>query len=205
VGASSTRALEALEKRRTHVAGVHLVDARTGEANVADVRRHTGPGPVVLITLARWEAGLVTAHGNPKRIYRTEHLGRRGVRLVTREEGSGARRLLERELKNAGISREAASAAQVEAGGHLEVAHAVSIGAADVGVATRDAAISFGLDFVPLAEERYDLTVPLSGFEDRRLQRLFDVLASAEFRRELSSLGYDPASSGNRIAEVGAA
>src|SRR5262245_10999229 len=37
---SSTAALEALAKEQAHVAGVHLVDARTGEANVADVRRH---------------------------------------------------------------------------------------------------------------------------------------------------------------------
>lgn len=202
---SSTRALEALEERRTHIAGVHLVDSRTGEANVADVKRHIGRDPLVLVTMARWEAGLVTARGNPRHIRGIPDLGRRGVRLVAREEGSGARRLLERELRRAELPRSAASSAPVKATGHLEVAHAVSIGAADVGVATRDAAIGFDLGFMPLAEECYDLAIPVAGLEDTRIQRLLDVMTSAEFRRELTSLGYDVRSCGERVAEISAA
>ena len=205
IASSSTRALEALEKRHTHVAGVHLVDRRTGEANVVDVKRHTSVDPVALITLARWEAGFVIAQGNPKHIRRALDLGRRGIRLVTREVGSGARRLLERELRSAGLSKDAASRASLEATGQLEVAHAVHLGAADVGVATRDAAMAFGLHFVPLAEERYDLAIPLAELEDPRLKRLLDMMTSGEFRRELSSLGYDPSSSGDRVAEIYAA
>jgi molybdate-binding protein/DNA-binding XRE family transcriptional regulator len=205
VGGSSTRALEALKTRRTHVAGVHLVDDRTGEANVADVRRHVGSEPVAVVTLARWEAGLVTARGNPQRISGVSDLGRPALRLVARERGSGARRLLERELLRAGLSRNAARAAPVKATGHLEVAHAVSLGAADVGVATQDAALGFGLGFVPLREERYDLAIPRSALEDPRLSRLFDVLRSGTFRRELASLGYDASASGDQVAEIDAA
>lgn len=203
VGGSSSRAIEELARRRVHVAGVHLVDARTGEANVVDVRRHVAPEAVVLVTLARWEAGLVLAPGNPKRVKSGADLSRRGLRLVSREKGSGARRLLDRELARAGLPRERAPAFQ--AAGHLEVAHAVSLGAADVGVATRDAAIAFGLAFVPLAEERYDLAIPRASLRDPRVQRLLDVLASGAFRRELSALGYDPSSSAERVAEIGAA
>lgn len=205
LGGSSTRALRALARRHTLVAGVHLVDPRTGEANVTDVRRHVGAEPVVLVTLARWEVGLVIARGNPKCLSGIADLGRRGVRLVTREEGSGARRLLERELERAGLSRDLAKRAPVRAIGHLEVAHAVSLGAADLGVATRDAAIAFGLGFVPLAEERYDLAMPVPGLEDARLLRLLDVMTSGEFRRELACLGYDASASGDRVAEIHAA
>jgi molybdate-binding protein/DNA-binding XRE family transcriptional regulator len=205
LGSSSARALEALDARRTHVAGVHLVDARTGEANVADVKRQVRRDPVVLITLARWEVGLVTARGNPKHIRRVADLRRRGVRLVAREEGSGAHRLLERELGKANLPRDAAHSAPLKATGHLEVAQAVALGAADVGVATRDAAIGFDLGFVPLAEERYDLAIPLEGLRDARIQRLLDVMTSGELRRELSALGYDTASSGDRVAEIRAA
>lgn len=201
---SSTAALEALARAHAHVAGVHLVDARTGDANVEDVRRHTQGAAVVLITLARWEAGLVTAPGNPKRVKRPGDLARRGLRIVTREEGSGARRLLDRHLREAGVSREARSAC-IQAAGHLEVAQAVSMGGGDVGVATRDAAIAFGLDFIPLAEERYDLVVPLESMEDMRLQRLFDVMTSGATRRELMSLGYDVRSCGARVAHLPAA
>lgn len=201
---SSTAALDSLAKQRTHVAGVHLVDARTGDANVADVRQHAGGVSVALVTLARWEAGLVTAAGNPKNLRRASDLARRGLRLVTREAGSGARRLLDQALRQAGATGVARSGA-VRASGHLEVAHAVYLGAGDVGVATRDAAIAYGLDFVPLAEERYDLVIPLGSMSDPRIARLLDVMTTGSLRRELASLGYDVRACGDRVAEVRAA
>ncbi|HEU4580367.1 MAG TPA: substrate-binding domain-containing protein [Polyangiaceae bacterium] len=202
---SSTDALSALARRQTHLAGVHLTDEKTGEPNVADVRRHQGREPVTLITFARWEAGLVTARGNPKQIRSSADLGRRGLRCVVRESGSGARRVLDRELGRAGLPRELATQAPLQARGHLQVALAISMGAADVGVATRDAALAFGLHFVPLSEERYDLVVPRSALEDPRVQRLFDTLSSSVFQRELACLGYEVTSSGERVAELSAA
>jgi molybdate-binding protein/DNA-binding XRE family transcriptional regulator len=198
---ASTPALAALADGHTHLAGVHLVDGATGEANVPDVRRHTGAA-VVLITLACWEAGLVAAAGNPKKIRDAADLGRRGLRLVTREPGSGARRLLERELARARV--DLAATRHVQAPGHLEVAQAVAIGAGDVGVATRDAAIAHGLHFVPLAEERYDLVIPRDSQGDPRISRLLDAMTASAFRRELSTLGYDVRPCGERVAELAA-
>lgn len=196
---ASTPALVALAAGHAHLAGVHLVDDATGEANVPDVRRHTGA--VALVTLARWEAGLVAAAGNPKKIRGAADLGRRGLRLVTREPGSGARRLLDRELGRAGTG---VAARQLQARGHLEVASAVAIGAADVGVATRDAALAHGLHFVPLAEERYDLVIPRALADDPRIVRMLDAMTAAAFRRELAALGYDTRPCGERVAELAA-
>ena len=202
---SSTEALSALSRRQTHLAGVHLTDDKSVEPNVVDVRRHLPRDPVTLITFARWEAGLVMAKGNPKQIHSCADLGRKGLRCAVRETGSGARRLLDRELARAGLPRELASQAPLHASGHLQVALAVSMGAADTGVATRDAALAFGLHFLPLAEERYDLVVPRAAFGDARLQRLFDMLSSGVFQRELACLGYDVRCSGERAAELSAA
>lgn len=204
-GRSSTKALEALSQRRAHVAGVHLVDMKTGEANVPDVRKLASSVSVVLVTLARWEVGLVVKKGESKRIAKVSHLARRGVRLVGREPGSGARRLLDRELKRAGVPLEVAKHPALTVSGHLEVAQAVSMGAADVGIATRDAAIAFELDFAPLTEERYDLVVPRDELSDPRIVRLFDVMTAAPLRRELTSLGYDVGPSGTRVAEIASA
>jgi molybdate-binding protein/DNA-binding XRE family transcriptional regulator len=197
LSSSSTAALEAFAGGKTHVAGVHLVDPRTGQENVADVRRHARTD-VALVTLARWEEGFVTAPGNPKKIRRARDLARRSLRLVIREKGSGARRLLDRELRAAGVETRPA----LGASGHLEVAHAVAIGAADAGIATRDAAIAFGLDFVPLAEERYDLVVSRDDLGDPRVERLFEALASNAFRRELDCLGYDVRPCGERVDDL---
>lgn len=201
---SNHSALEAMAKAQTHVAGIHDVNRSAGDANVEAVRRHAKGTEVVLVTLARWEAGLVTSPGNPKRVRRPVDLGRRGLRLVTREPGSGARRLLDHHLNEAGIKR-ARPVTALEATGHLEVAQAISMGAGDVGVATRDAAIAYGLDFIPLAEERFDLVLPLASLEDARISRLFDVMTSGAARRELAALGYDVRSCGDRVAQLPAA
>lgn len=202
VPGSSVGALEALARRQSHISGVHLVDAKTGEANVPDTRRSAPQRAFVLITLARWEAGWVVAPGNPKRIRGAGDLARKNLHLVARESGSGARRLLERELRRAELPLELARQAHLHETGHLEVAQAVHLGAADLGMATRDAAMAFGLSFLPLAEERFDLVVPSEAQSDPRLARLFDVLSAVSFRRELASLGYDVAACGARAAEI---
>ncbi len=202
---SSTSALESLAQRHTHLAGVHLVDAKTGEANVPDVRRLAAERALVMVTLASWDAGLVTLLGNPKSICKVAHLGRKGVRLAAREAGSGARRLLDRELQRAGLPAEIAGGASLVLPGHVEVAQAVALGAADVGIATRDAALAFGLGFVPIAEERYDLVVARDDLNDPRLARLFETMSRGPFRRELGALGYDLGQCGTRVAEILAA
>jgi len=204
LGRSSTEALAALVADHTHLAGVHLTDDSTGEHNVPDVRRHAGAATIVLTTLGRWEAGLVAAAGNPRRIRGSGDLGRRGLRIVARELGSGARRVLERELLRAGLSRQLAESATVVRS-HFAVGDAIALGMADVGVATRDVAILHGLHFVPLAEERYDLATPLAMIDDPRVQRLFNAMTAAPFRREISALGYDVSHCGERVAEVRAA
>lgn len=199
---SSTEALGLLSDHKTHVAGVHLVDPKTGDANVHDVKRLVKGTATTLITLARWEVGVVTRAGNPKKLKSVADLGRRGLRLAIREPGSGVRRLLERELRTAGMPLDPTKASHVLAPGHLEVAHTVSIGAADAGIATRDVAIVYGLDFVPISEERYDLVVPQDSMMDPRIERMFDTLSTSGLRRELSSLGYDVRGSGDRVAEL---
>jgi molybdate-binding protein len=75
--------------------------------------------------------------------------------------------------------------------------------AADAGVASRDVAICFGLHFVKLAEERYDLIVPTSLTDDPRVERFFDVLSSRGMRSELETLGYDLSHSLTRVDLVG--
>lgn len=198
---SSTAALEALDRKQVHVAGVHLIDAKSGNANVADVRRIVRNAALVLITLARWEMGMLVAPERARRLRTPADLVRRGVRVAVREPGSGARRLLDQELRRLG---ESAPAHAVIARGHLEVAQAVAMGAADTGIATRDAAISFGLVFVPLSEERYDLALRAEDESDPRMQRLLNALSTRGFRQELSALGYDVRCAGERVAQLGA-
>jgi putative molybdopterin biosynthesis protein len=203
--AGSGAALDMIAARQVHVAGVHLYDEESGEHNVAPVRRRLGDRPVLLVNLAIWEQGLVVASGNPRRVRRIADLARKGVRVVGREGGTGAQELLNRLAAEEGVPRKAVDLVGI-ARGHMAVAQAVAAGAADAGVATRAAAASHGLEFLPLAEARFDLVFPRGATGvDTRLQRLLDVLGSRRFKRDLGSLtGYGTTRTGQVVAEMGA-
>jgi molybdate-binding protein len=147
----------------------------------------------------------VLARGNPKHITDVPGLAQKGLRLVTRQVGSGAQILLERELKRTGAPLALARGTAPTASGHLEVAEAVAMGFVDAGIASHDAALVFGLTFVPLAEERFDLVIPRDELDDARIARWFDAMTAAPFRREISALGYDVSRAGERVAEIAAA
>ena len=185
--APSEAALEGLRLGHAHLAGIHLFDEETSLFNAPFVRRAL-PG-ASLLPLARWELGFVVARRNPLGIRDARDLSRRGLRLVDREPGAGSRKLLDRVLAKAGVRKP--RRAGLVAAGHHAVAEAIALGAADVGVATRLAAESRGLHFLPLSEERFDLVLPRGALDDERIGWLVDALASRTFRRELSALrGY---------------
>ncbi len=196
VHGSSGQALEALEHGEVHVAGIHLRDARSGRFNLPQVERRFGGRKMLIVNFASWEQGLVVAKGNPLRLRKVEDLLRPRVRLVAREPGAGASKLLEQSLSSSGaaVLRRPAMVAR----GHLEVAQAVAQGVADAGVAIRAAALAWELDFVPLSAERFDLVFPQSLVGDPRIERLVDELGSTSFRRELNSIGgYETGESGH--------
>lgn len=197
IHAASEAALSALAAGSAHVAGAHLLDEATGTFNAPHALSALAGRPALLAHLARWEQGLVVPAGNPLALRTVADLCRPGLRLAHREAGSGARALLGRLLAAVGIPQTALPAGPV-VGGHLEVAQAVALGAADAGIATRGAALAHGLGFVPLAEERFDLVVPADLADDPRVGRLIDALGSRPFRDELDSIGgYDTADSGD--------
>jgi molybdate-binding protein len=155
--------------------------------------------------MARWEMGLLCRGEDHRRFRSAADVAAPGVRLVAREKGAGARHFLERALRAAGLGGSVVQGATLTVTEHLDVARAIAMGAADVGVATRDAALAHDLRFVPLTEERYDLVIPRSLLAEVRVERLLDALVSRANRQELASLGYDMASAGARVAEVEAA
>ena len=195
--ASSQLALSWLKDGITHIAGTHLEDPETGEFNLPYLRRHFPGQDLAVVTFASWEEGLVLARGNPKRISKIEHLASRTVRFVNREPGSGARALADRLLREAGVPSSRVHGYRVELYGHLAAAYAVFGGDADCCIATRSAAQAFGLDFVPLESERYDLVMRSDTLQLPAVQSLLDALQRSALRRELEVLaGYDTSRTG---------
>ncbi|MGC4115972.1 MAG: substrate-binding domain-containing protein [Myxococcales bacterium] len=201
----STAALDALARGEIHVAGIHLLDEATGRYNVPLVRRRFPDRRMLLVNLATWEQGIVVAAGNPLKLRTAADLLRPKVRFVARESGAGAHRLLERALRGQHLRADRLRPAGPTASGHLEVAQRIALGAADAGIAIRGAALAFGLDFIPLAEERFDLVFPRELATDPRIERLVDTLGSQSFRRELDCVGgYSTVDSGHPVGDTGA-
>lgn len=202
--APSRQAIDALADGFTHVAGAHLLDEASGDYNVPFVQRRCARRGALVFNFARWEAGFVVKAGNPLEIRTGADLARREIRLVAREDGSGAKSLLERTLRNDGVPARETHPIDHVALGHGAVARSVAHGSADVGVATRSAAVAYGLGFVPLTEERSDLVIGAELADDPRVGRLVDALRGTALRRELASLGgYRTDDSGHVVAEVG--
>jgi molybdate-binding protein len=197
----STAALDALRRGEVHVAGLHVVDPRSGESNVPFVRRHLKDADVTLVTFASWQAGFLVAKGNPKRIRSAAELARRGVRLVNREAGAGARLLLDQRLRAADVSVRGLPGYDDVVRSHLDVGRRVAEGRADVGVGVEAIARLLGLGFVPLQTERYDLVIPTALVEGHAgVARLLEALVSRELRAEVEALGgYDTRETGRRI------
>jgi len=147
---------------------------------------------------------LIIRHGNPKRIRKIETLSRNDVKFVNREEGTGARNLLDQQLVQAGMQRTDIKGYDLIAKSHFHVARHIAEGLVDVGVGVRAAANLFGLDFVPLQQSRYDLVIPKAYLTAHpSIGHLLDAIVSRQFRTEIEALGgYDTTETGT-IRQLG--
>lgn len=199
--ASSKLALAWLSQGKVHIAGSHLEDPKTGEFNLPYLRKQFPDGDFSVVTFARWEEGFVVAAGNPKHVRKIEDLARKNVRFVNREPGSGSRGLLDQLMEKAQMDAGNVQGYDRIAQGHLAAAYCVLSREADVCLATRSAAQTFALDFVPLHSERYDLVMRKRTADLPAVKAFLDVLQRATLRRKLEVLaGYDTSQTGTLVA-----
>ncbi len=200
VPCSSREALNWLKKGLVHVAGTHLRDRATGQYNVPLVASLFGKEKVRVVTFAEWEQGLVVQRKNPKRIRSTADLGDPRIMIVNREKGSGARDLLDSNLRTAGIPSRSVKGYDRIVPSHLAAALAAASAQADCCVATVSAARCLGLDFLPLSTERFDLIVASSEVDTIGIRALFDVLNRANLRHKLEMFaGYEVRHTGEML------
>jgi putative molybdopterin biosynthesis protein len=194
----SMAALQALQRGEVHVAGMHLFDPVTGESNLPFLKRSLKGSSYEVVTFANWEEGFLVRRGNPLSIRSTADLAEPMVTLVNREEGSGARLLLDQQLRASGIEPAHVRGYDLIASTHVDVARTIAQRHAEVGIGIRSAAQQFNLDFVPLQTARYDLVVPKSYLKSHpTLTHLFETLVSRPFRNEIAALGgYDTSETG---------
>jgi putative molybdopterin biosynthesis protein len=155
------------------------------------------------VNLAYREQGLLVAPGNPKGIRDLRDLARPDVRFVNRQRGSGTRLLLYHRLRQAGVNPQTIHGYDGEAPTHSAVAAAIAAGTADVGPGLRAVAQAWGLGFLPLGQERFDLAITRAAFDSPRLRALREVIHQTDFRQAAAALsGYDVTRLGEVIADI---
>lgn len=180
--------LAALASGLAPLAGAHLFDPETGDFNFPFIARHLPGLKVRVVNLAIRHQGLIVAPGNPKNIRGVADLARENVVFINRQRGAGTRILLDWSLSQAGIAPEQVRGYAKEEYTHMAVAVNVLTGAADCGLGIFAAAKALGLDFAPLARERYDLVLA-TDLADHRTDAVLDLLHSPAFQRKIAELG----------------
>jgi len=181
----STAGLDAAKRGECDVAGIHLLDPKTGEYN----RPFLVPS-LELVTGYGRAQGVVFRPGDRRFEGRTAHEAIVGVRrdtacvMVNRNQGSGTRALVDRLL--GGVKPPGYA---VQPRNHNAVAAAVVQGRADWGVTLDIIARRAGLGFLPVQEEQYDFVVPTSRANRAGVAALKALLRDPRVRKALGHLG----------------
>jgi putative molybdopterin biosynthesis protein len=193
----------AIRRGEAHIAGTHLLDEQSGDYNVPYIKQYLDAMPLQLINLAYREQGLLVLKDNPKNIRGFADLTRDDISFINRQRGAGTRILTDLNLKKLGINAAEITGYDREEYTHMNIASAVASQSADTGLAIRAAAIALGLDFIPVAKERYDIIVPTNLLDDSRVAALLETIRhNAEFKQTVQNLGgYDLQSCGSVMYE----
>lgn len=194
----------ALKRGEAHLAGMHLLDPETGLYNIPYLQRYLPEAELSLVHLARREQGLMVAPGNPKNITCIRDLFRPGIVFINRQKGAGTRLFLDFALNEEGLDPQGIEGYNREEFNHLAVAASVAAGSADVGLGIRAAADALGVDFIPLAQESYDLAIPEYFLNSSACEALLEIISSQAFREIVEKMGgYNLEQSGRVIWRSG--
>jgi putative molybdopterin biosynthesis protein len=193
----------AIKRGEAHIAGTHLLDETTGEYNVSFIQRFLKNIPLQLINLCYREQGLIVAKGNPKNIQGFRDIAKEKHTFINRQNGAGTRLLTDKVLQDEGINPSEIVGYDHEEYTHMSVAASVANGSIDTGLGIRAAANALGLDFVPIALERYDLIVPGLHLHDSKVASVLELIrTNTVFHDAILALGgYNLRDCGNVMYE----
>ncbi|WP_253798817.1 helix-turn-helix transcriptional regulator [Rhodovulum sp. P5] len=169
--------------------GLHIHDAETGGWNLPQVTAACSGQNAVLIAWARRNRGLVIRPTDVGAIRSMADLAGRTV--VPRQPESGTQTAFEKLLAADGLCQGDLSLVE-SAPTEDDAVMAVAQGKAEVAFGLESVARIFGLHFVPIIEERFDLLVDRRAWFEPPLQRLLSFCRSESFRTHAKETpGYD--------------
>ena len=192
--------LSVLARRRADVCALHWgPDDESLQRHPALLRQYVQHRDWILVRLFRREQGLIMAPGLWGGGSRIEQLFAPDVRWVARQEGAGSQRFL-REIVAEHRLDPADRRTTARAYSERDAAAAIATGQADVAPGVRAAAGEFGLEFLPLGWEAFDLAMSRGIYFRTLFRGLLDVLRGAECQRLAQVFGgYDSAALGNIV------
>ncbi len=192
--------LSVLARRRADVCALHWgPDSESLQRHPALLRQHVQHKDWILVRLFRREQGLMMAPGLWTGDSRIERLFAPDVRWVARQEGAGSQRFLREVIAEHRLDP-ADRRITARAYSERDAASAIATGQADLAPGVRAAAGEFGLEFLPLGWEAFDLAMSRGIFFRTLLRGLLDVLRGAECQRLAQVFGgYDCTELGNIV------
>ncbi len=181
--------LTALKSGSALFAGAHLFDPETNDFNFPFIEKYLPGFNLVAVNLVIRHQGLIVQKGNPRGIDGIEDLAREDVSFINRQRGAGTRILLDYHLDQAGLDPKKVKGYGREEYTHMAVAVNVLTGSADCGLGIFAAAKALGLDFVPVARERYDLLIPAKNMDDPKMEVLLKLINGKKFKKKAGALG----------------
>lgn len=179
----------AIRRGETHAAGCHLLDTETGEYNLSFIHKYFPNGGVKLVRCVGRQQGMMVAKGNPLNIRQFSDIAREGIRYVNRQKGSGTRILTDYLCSQENLDTSAIYGYDREELTHTSVAAQIVSGSADAGMGIYSAANLYGLDFIPICLEEYDLLIPDHAWDTPQIQQMIATMKSDVFKEKILSLG----------------
>lgn len=185
----SVDAIRALNEGRCVMAGFHtLLPVGSKTLTERTYKPLLQPGQHKIIGFARRTQGLMVAKLNPLDLTSLQDIATGHARFANRALGTGTRVVLDELLSRAGLSLTDIVGYEHTEPSHAAVAHAVAAGQADAGLGIAAAAFSAGLDFVPLADERYHLVCLKSALTQPGIESLLKLLKTRAWQEKVASI-----------------
>ena len=193
----------ALYNGECDIASLHLFDGDTGDYNTPYLKKILVSDAYILFNLISRKAGFYVQKGNPMQIQSFEDFKTKSLKLINREKGSGARTLLDEQLRIHEISPSLIDGYRDEEKSHLDVASAVANRRADVGIGIEKTAKLAEVDFIPLITERVDIVLVKTPENQQLINWVKEILTLEDFQAEVSRLGdYDVSQMGHILYET---
>jgi putative molybdopterin biosynthesis protein len=187
ISIGSLPGIKAIMRKQGDIAGIHLLDEKSGEYNYPYVKDLDN---IVLIRGYSRVQGVVTRD----KCLTIEDIVNRQILFINRNRGSGTRILLDSKLRELAkkwdISFEEIirriDGYNKEVNTHSAVVLSIYHNRADAGIAIQNVAEPYNLKFTPIAVENFDFLVRKSSMKKKEVKKFLEFLRSKEIKEILS-------------------